>query len=470
MIVRLVFSLLVSAGLGVLLLRLLWPRAAAPWRWSLGTALGLSLGAAISAMLFFVWMLAFGPARGLLPAEAALLGVIALVAVWHGDRKLPLSAPTSGVRSSRPALLSGAVFLVVLVAAGAAFASNLMQHPHGEWDAWMNWDLKARMFYRGGEGWRAAFSPAIPWSHPDYPIMVPSLVARSWLYAGRETLLGPALVAATFTFGTVALLATALWALRGLGQGMLAAVVLLSAPFFVIHSTSLYADVPVGFFFLTTFVCLALDARHGAATTRFALLAGVAAGFSMWTKNEGLLFTLAVGAGLLLGARSAGWTASRRRLIAFGAGALPLFLLTAAFKIGFAPPNDLISTLGIHHTLGNLASPDRYYVTVREYVRHLAAFGDNGVGTAAWVLVAYLLGVGVNRSELARPWVRVGAAALVLVLAVHFMVFVSMAHELSRLLASSLERLLLQVWPAMLFWFFMVVRAPEEVGATTQFR
>jgi hypothetical protein len=173
----------------------------------------------------------------------------------------------------------------------------------------------------------------------------------------------------------------------------------------------------------------------------------------MATKNEGVLFAIAVTAGLFL--------FSRRSLRGFALGVLPLLLLTLAHKAVFAPENDLISTLGVNRTLGNLTSPDRYYITLREYAVHLASFGDNGFGSLPWVLAAYLLGTGVSRSELGRPWVRAGAAALVLVLAGHFGVFVTMAHELARLLASSLDRLLLQVWPAALFLFLMVARAPE---------
>jgi hypothetical protein len=218
--------------------------------------------------------------------------------------------------------------------------------------------------------------------------------------------------------------------------------------------------VPLGFFVLATFVGLALDARYGASTTRFALLAGIVAGLAMATKNEGLLFTLAVGAGLLV--------TSRHSLRGFVAGVLPLVIFTLVFKAAFAPPNDLISTLGIDRTLGNLTSPARYYITLREYVIHIARFGDNGIGSLPWVLVACLLGFGLNRSELGRPWVRAAAVGLVLVLAGHFGVFVSMAHELSRLLASSLDRLLLQLWPAALFLFFMTVGEPSGRGVPGQ--
>jgi 4-amino-4-deoxy-L-arabinose transferase-like glycosyltransferase len=293
--------------------------------------------------------------------------------------------------------------------------------------------------------------------------MIASLVARAWLYAGRETLLGPALVAGTFTFAAVALLATGLATLRSTSQGLLGGVVLLSTPFFLLHGTSLYADVPLAFFFLATIVCLALDDRYGADTGVFALLAGLAAGMAMWTKNEGLLFTLSVAAGLVL----AGWRAERtgRRLRLFGLGLLPCLILVVTFKLAFAPPNDLLSTLGVGRTLGRLTAPARYLIVVREYTSHVSGFGANGFGSAVGVLAAYLLAIGPSPSETRRRWLQVGAAALVILLAGHFMVFVSMADELARLLRSSLDRLLLQLWPSALFLFFMAVRTPEEVGA-----
>jgi 4-amino-4-deoxy-L-arabinose transferase-like glycosyltransferase len=242
-------------------------------------------------------------------------------------------------------------------------------------------------------------------------------------------------------------------------------MVLLSTPFFILHGTSLYADVPLGFFFLATMVCLALDGRYGAVTSRFGVLAGLAAGLAMWTKNEGTLFTLAVGAGLLFAGAGGDRAASRRRLRAFGTGLLPMLLLVAGFKIAFAPANDLMSTLSVERTLGRLTDPDRYVVVLREYASHITSFGNNGFGSVVWVLVAYLLGLGVSRPELRRSWVRAGATVLGLLLAGHFMVFVSMADELSRLLDSSLDRLLLQLWPSALLLFFMVVRTPEEVTA-----
>ena len=463
----LVLSLVVATVAGVLLLRTVWPPGLDPCPWPLLVALGVGIGAGLCSAALFLWMLAFGPSALYPAVETALVTLAAAAALARHGRRKPPPREVAGVPAGprfRSVVTIG--FFVVLAAATAAFVTMLRQHPHGEWDAWMNWDMRARMFFRGGDGWQAAFSGAFPWSHPDYPVLLPTLVARSWLYAGGETVLGPHLVAATFTFGTVALLCSALATLRGRTQGPLAGMILLATPFFIVHGTSLYADVPLGFFLLAAFVALSLDARHGEATARFAVLAGMTTGLAMWTKNEGLLFGAALAAALVLASRRDGWATSRRRLVAFAGGALAPVLLVLGFKLAFAPPNDLLSTLGIDRTVGRLTDSGRYALTAREYVLHLLSFGSNRLGAAVWPLAACFAGLGLTRAPAGRSWLRIGAMTLLLLLAGHFLVFVSMADELARLLASSLDRLLLQLWPAALFLCFMALRTPHEGAAS----
>jgi 4-amino-4-deoxy-L-arabinose transferase-like glycosyltransferase len=256
----------------------------------------------------------------------------------------------------------------------------------------------------------------------------------------------------------------ALAALRSASQGLVAGLVLLSTPFFIVHGASFYGDVPIGLFLLATFVCLALDGRHGEVTRRFAVLAGAAAGLAMWTKNEGVTFVPAIGAGLLVSGLLSGWPTARRRLAGFGLGLVPMLLVVASFKLRLAPRNDLLATLGIERTIDWLTDPRRYYLTLREFITHIGAFGYNGFGSATWLLLAYLLAMGMGRRELDRIWTRTAAVALVLMLAVDYIVFVAMAYDLPRLLNSSVDRLLLQLWPSALFLLFMVVRTPEEAG------
>jgi hypothetical protein len=463
-IVALALSAAVSAGLGTLALLLVWPPAGAPASRPLVAALGTGLGAGLSSLLLFAWLNLFGPTRAFLLVEIVLLGLLAF-AMFRSRRGSGLGT-THGEWLAGPARLLTPVFVLALVAAAAAFGAMLRQEPHGEWDAWMNWNMRARMIFLGGPTWRTAFAPELPWSHPDYPVLVPSLVVRTWLYAGHATLLGPALVAATFAFGAVAVLVTALATLRAPSHGLLAGMVLLATPFFIQHATSLYADVPLAFFFLATVVCLALDDQARGTTPRFAMLAGFSAGLAMWTKNEGLLFTACILAGIVATGRRAGWPETRRRLVDIGAGLLLPLLVVVSFKLTLAPPNDLLSTLGVERTLGRLTDVARYGTVMRAYAIHLATFGANGLPGAVWPLAAFAGALGWNSLERRRPWVGAVATALGLLLAGHFMVFVSMADELERLLASSLDRLIVQLWPSALFLGFMMTRTLEEAGAT----
>jgi hypothetical protein len=350
---------------------------------------------------------------------------------------------------------------VTVACAAAAFVALSVSQPHGAWDAWMNWNLRARLIFRAGPEWRVAFSPLLPWSHPDYPLLVQSSVVRTWIYNGRETLAGPATVALLFTFGTAGLAAAGLAALRDRTQGMLAGLTLLATPFLIFHGISQYGDVPVGFFFLATLVLLALHDRHRGDTTAFAILAGLTTGLAGWTKNEGLLFLGAVVvAGVLTVRRTGGVRDLVRDAVPFLLGLLPLLALIGFFKLRFAPPNDLMSTVGAGETLARLTDPQRYLAVARGYVREIATFGFNGLISVGPLLAVYGACVGVRAEEVRTRWFRMSVWIVAFMLAGHAIVIITTAEDAARLVNSSLDRLLLQLWPVIVLACFRVFRSP----------
>ena len=76
---------------------------------------------------------------------------------------------------------------------------------------------------------------------------------------------------------------------------MEAALFLLATAYFVRLGGDQYADIPMGFFILSTAVLLMLSEATAATGGSKGLLslAGLTAGFAAWTKNEGVLFVLA---------------------------------------------------------------------------------------------------------------------------------------------------------------------------------
>jgi 4-amino-4-deoxy-L-arabinose transferase-like glycosyltransferase len=360
------------------------------------------------------------------------------------------------------------VFAIAAAVAVAGFVAITRQYPHGDWDAWMNWNMRARMILRAGPEWRVAFTPLLPWSHPDYPLLLHSLVVRSWLYAGGETLAAPALVALIMSASTVAVLLTSLRLLRSPSQGWIGGLVLVSTPVFVVQGAAQYADVPLGCFLLLALIFLALDGSYHERTPAFAGLAGFAAGLALWTKNEGALFLLALAVAHVLLSLWHRQPALGRSARAFLLGLGPVLCVLAYFKLRLAPPNDLISGLALDRTLSRVAAPDRYAAIGRALKGHIAGFGGNGLISAVWLLVAYLAGTWVSDETRKAGWLRTASLALLIVVAGHASVYLTMSDELPRHLNNSLERLLLQLWPATLFVLFTALRTPEEASEASR--
>ncbi len=463
----LLLSALVAALIGFCLLRLLWPAEVTIRPYGLVlSALAVGVGLGVTAVGLFLWLLiAGGVGRPLIILELTLL--VALMGALRWRRRTRSTAhlvepPPAMPRGDR---LVSLAFAATLSCGIAAFVAISASAPHGGWDAWMNWNLRARMIFRSGTEWRDAFSPLLAWSHPDYPLLVPSSVLRAWAYHGAETLAAPAMVAFLFTFATVGLASSALAALRGKTQGMLAGLVLLGTPFFIFHGVSQYGDVPLGFFFLSTVVLLAMHDRHRDRTTLFAVLAGLTAGLAGWTKNEGLLFLAAlIAAQAALSLRSATHRITGAEARGFGLGLLPMLAIIGIFKFHLAPANDLVSSLGAGETLRRLTDPIRYGLVVKAFIGQIGGFGFNGLIGAVWLLITYGLCVWLRPGGTGGTWFPRTVVTVCIVLAGHAAVFVTTAEDVGRLLNSSLDRLLLQLWPVTVFTCFMIFATPEEAA------
>jgi hypothetical protein len=469
MSVSLLLSAVIAALIGFTFLRGLWPGSVAygPYRLVVA-ALAVGIGLGITSLGLSVWLLLAGSAsRGLIGAELGLLASLSIRVLLRRSHRpqaegLEHPAPAPLGAWSRPVTVA---FAVTVCCAVAAFIGLSVSQPHGGWDAWMDWNLRARLIFRSGPEWRDAFSALLPWSHPDYPLLVQASVVRTWVYRGGETLAGPALVAGLFIFATAALATSAVAALRGRTQGMVAGLVLLTTPFFIFHGASQYGDVPVGFFFLSTVVLLALHDRHGEQTSVFAGLGGLTAGLAAWTKNEGLLFLAALVCGWAVAGLRAGLARQMlREARSFALGLLPMLLVIAYFKLGFAPPNDLMTAVRGGEMLDWVRDPRRYALVAQAFTTQITSFGFNGLIGTVWLLILYGLCVGVAREEARRRWVFTTGASLILMLGGHAVVFVATAEDVARLLNSSLERLLLQLWPAVVFAWFVVLATPEEAS------
>jgi hypothetical protein len=457
-------SLILPVGLGFILVRLLWPRNR-PLGWVMHAALSVGFGCGAGSAWLFIWLLATGrPSRLAVLTEAAAVLLLTWLAFFRRRRGPgPGSGPGSAAGSVKPGpsrlLICGAC-LVTLLAAGV-LALRVGWTPHGDRDAWGSWNMKARMIYLAGENWRDVFSNHLPDEVPDYPLLLPLTVTGLWLEIGTIPPMAPALLAVAFTCATVMLLGSGLSVLRDTSEGVLAATVLVATPAFLILGTAQYADVVIEFFFLATLVLLAMYERE--QNPRLLVLAGLAAGFAAWTKNEGVVFLIVAGAAVMLAPALRGrrW----RGVIWFAAGAaLPVIMVVYLKRFLAGAPNLMVAGQGLHQTIEWLTDLSRYRMVAAAFASQFAHLGKWPVSIGLLLLLYAALAKVKRKSEIgvSFTWLFAVVSAM---FAAYFMIFELTPFDLELHLITALDRLFMQLWPSVLFVYFLFVRTPAEILA-----
>ena len=415
----------------------------------LTAALAVCGGVGLSSLFTFWWVLSGTRlANRFAAADAAVWGALA-VAAWLARRRLP-----PGIRSAGPAagretgLLVAArvAFALLAVIASATVVEHYLAAPHGHWDAWAIWNQKARFLVRDIAHWKDM--QAIGWSNPSHPFLVSLSVARLWAYGGSETTLAPALLSGLWAAAIVAAV------IGGLGperwQSWVAGAVVVAPVMFTELGAAQTADLPTALFIVAT-VGVVFTVAGGAGAKRGPLVAAaMLATLAAWTKNEGLLFAAVMT--VVVGAWSA-WHARPAAAAWWAVGLVPVGIAVVWFKLVVAPlpPEYLTESEGG----GALA---RFFVVERHAL----------VIETAWPLfwgwggtfASGLLPLGVVAavvSAVRRPAARPLLAALVLMLGGYYAVWVVSALDTAWLVRTTFDRLLMQIWPALVFIAF----APE---------
>lgn len=384
------------------------------------------------------------------------------------DLELP-----SGLR--RSVVIASAITLAAALYSSVKLA---IAYPHGEgWDAFSIWNLHARFLFLGDNHWRDGLSQVIPWSHPDYPLLLPGAIAHFWMYLGNDGAAIPATVGLAFAFSTLGLLYSSLERVRGRTTAMFGLMTLAATPFFIEQGSSQYADVPLSFFFLASIALLSIHDQPSAHKARYRgliVLAGLALGCAAWTKNEGVLFLFATIVALLLmrarGKRQ-GTPADESQpmppawsvLVTLILATAPIFGLVLWLK-HIAPRGDLFQAPAT--MLQKIFIPGRYWAILKWYGKQFLRFGEWWPIPATLLLPLCYVVVSDPETSHKSFWRHVAVWTLGLTLAGYFAIYVITPNELYWHLRFSLNRLFLQVWPSIIFLFFSSVsfRSPNNVS------
>jgi hypothetical protein len=468
MIFLLLFSFLIPISTGLALVNLLllhYREIKIPFLLKISLSVGLGLG--FSSCLSFVWLLLFGTFnRGFVVADLIIcLGTISLYSIQkkiHPQPTTPLLGSSSSVKVH---WLIKLCFYVLLGYALLIFTLLFLISPHGFWDAWAVWNTRARFLFRGFEYWTDVFSPLLV--NSNYPLLVPLTIARTWYYINQETQLVPGLISLLFTFSTVGLMVSAQSTLRTKTQGYLAGMVLMGTPFLIFHGVSQYSDVPLGFFYFSVIVLFYLHDQTSKPGYGLLFLAGLMAGFSGWTKNEGLLFTMSIPLARLAIPKQT-LKAYSMTILFFIMGLLPVLLIILILKIKtqLAPLNFSYS----HDTkdlLSMLMDLSRYFEILKAFGMNFINFGLFPKLSLIPLLCVYacLLGFSIRKNwgNIRTPLILLG-----LVFTGYLMVFLCITNDLAYYLRAGLDRLFLHLWPSALFIYFIIVNTPTNLEKKQQ--
>jgi 4-amino-4-deoxy-L-arabinose transferase-like glycosyltransferase len=263
-----------------------------------------------------------------------------------------------------------------------------------------------------------------------------------------------------FTISLIGLLFVAIALLRSTGQASLSSLLLLTTPWIPFFATAQNAEIPLAYFYLAVGVLLILYNRS--PQPGYMALAGLMSGFAAWTKNEGVVFLLAVIITLVI---IFGLRKQRKDfikiLISFLLGLLLPLAVIIYFKWQLAPANDITSNQSLSIIVSKILDPQRYWIIFRYFGDIIYRLGewDNPVIIAGllYLFLFWDLG-GQNRKGL---WMA--TLVLVLTFAGYFSIYLITPHPLEWHLTYSVDRLVFHLFPMYLLIIFLATGTPEDL-------
>jgi len=195
-------------------------------------------------------------------------------------------------------------------------------------------------------------------------------------------------------------------------------------------------------------------------------LAGVSAGFSAWTKNEGLLFFASVIISLFgVGVLSRQQGSYLRQIGYFCLGAGPILLMIVSFKIQIAASNDLFYGQSLPTMINRLVDLSRHVTVLTVFQREIRNFSYWPFSLPV-VLLFYLLVFGLTTEVQLQREILLLAMILTVMLSGYYFIYILTPNDVIWQLQYSLNRLLAQLWGSAVFAYFLGARTVEKVLST----
>jgi hypothetical protein len=472
-LILLTLAILVPLFTGLLICAALIVHTGGWKEWLLALFMAPGVGVAAASVLYFFWCVFFQPAAAL-PVFLALESLILLsiaISLWLFRRdlfrfsKVGWKKWVSPVQwSLRTWVIAAGVVLFILSMANfledwllAFFAA-----PDGNWDAWAIWNLHAR-FIASGAAWQTGFSPEMNlWSHPDYPLLIPTFIAQIWAFLGSQSQYVPALVELCFLLCIPGIVVSSVnWA-RGWKSAVFAG--LFTVPILAMSlSFQQYVDMPLAMFFLAANLILWAADNLYPGSPRLLVMAGLMIGAALWTKNEGwaLLLAAAVIELLKFIVEKPRFSGILKRWMWLAVGFLPMFAAVLVFKEMVTPPNDLVASFGQSNLLSKLLDGSHYALLWENFLENIFSIATLKVAVLP-ALVGYVLLAGwgeKGRINLGVLWIGL---RVFVVGFIYFVIYLLTPHSLEWHIATSMGRLIVHLLPSLVLAVFLLANSLDS--------
>lgn len=413
--------------------------------------LGIPLGMGVGSILIFFWKLAGLSHSGYVVFEISFVAItlaVTLILQKGFIKGIDFDISIKPLLENKM-LLSGLILVIGISITNFMF--TVLLHPHGNEDTWSNWNLLARFIYYSAN-LSDTFAYLSSSTFPGYPFMISLDVANGWIFLNSVTTRVPILVAGLFTFSIPGILFFSLVRIRGIQLASIATI-LVMGPWLAQFGSLLYADIPVAVYYLSTGALVSLYLQTD--SLGLVRLAGFMAGFSAWTKNDGLPFVMITTLTILIISIQ---KKQKNVAISFFQGLATPMAAVGVYKIFFAAPGNIVANGNA--MLDRLQDFSRFQVVLEFFASNIASFGYPPVGFI-WILLALLLVGGINVGDRNSGYI---AFILVLQGAVYFAVYLITPLDLKWHLASSGGRVIMHLIPLFIFVAFNYLRPSNPLA------
>ena len=333
------------------------------------------------------------------------------------------------------------------------FLIKSFRSPYGEIDAALVWNRAARFLFRdSGEYWLNNFLLESNF-HAGHPFYLGATIARIWTYLNIETKLAPISFHLIHYISTILLLFYSLkFFLRKNINVVISCIFLCSSVLFLQLSVNQYADIPISYFILFSFIFLAASQINKIIELELFFLAGFFIGIASWVKNEGLIYALS----LLLSLIFFDYLKNKKiskKILFFIIGSFITTIPALIKKFFYSAPNHYFS-LSLKEKIYLITDFDRLITIIKSII---SVFVVNGNYLIIF-LVAITYIIGINKKADFKIF-KIFLVYFLFSISFFIIIFLQMPYDdIYGIIKATYGRWQMQLLPTCLFSVFLILK------------